>query len=85
MNSWKEISPPQDGTPIVAIGRTIFEDEFSTNVIPWTAAIFWVKDSSGYEGWHYLENQLTVVRCLGDELRIDFWLEHPTVGIGGLR
>ena len=76
--SWKTSEPPKDGTPIVAVGRIIYSDEFSTTVEPFTATIYWNKTKSDYEGWMFWCGGLSVQRELDDEVKIDFWIERPT-------
>lgn len=63
---------------IVAVGRIIQHDEISTYADPFVAAIVWMKDQSGYEGWHYCHSVLTVARTLEDEVMVDWWTEIPT-------
>lgn len=74
---WRKDEPPK-GRAIVAIGRIIQHDEISTYADPFVAAIVWMKDDSGYEGWHYCHSVLTVARTLDDEVMVDYWNETPT-------
>ncbi len=74
---WRKGEPPK-GRAIVAVGRIIQQDEFSTYADPFVAAIVWMKDDSGYEGWHYCHSVLTVARTLDDEVMVDYWNEIPT-------
>lgn len=78
MNTWQRSEPPKDGTPIVAIGRIICHYECSIFVEPFTAFIFWEKDSSGFEGWHFVAGGLSVARTLEDEVKIDSWINPPS-------
>ncbi len=79
MNSqWNIENPPLDGTPIVAIGRVIWEDEFSISSEPFALALFWLKNESGFEGWHYwYGDQLSLATALDQIVKIDFWLPFP--------
>lgn len=66
-SAWLDGNPPKDGTPIVAIGRVIWRDEYSTLVDSFVAHIRWEKDQSGYEGWHFDRDGMTargVIRCM---------------------
>lgn len=74
---WNTTPPPQDGTVIVAIGRVIYSDEFSTSVDPFVAALVWEMDNSRYEGWHTQKDRMSVARTLDDEVKIDWWLPFP--------
>lgn len=69
--------PPQDGTPIVAIGRVLSEDDFSACSDPFYGFVRWEKDDSGYEGWHFISNGMVVASCLYDEVKIDWWNPLP--------
>jgi hypothetical protein len=79
MNTWKSENPPKDGTPVVAVGRVISRDEFSTAVDPFCTVIFWSKTESGFEGWclGLNEYKIAVASQLEDEVKIDFWIELP--------
>jgi hypothetical protein len=74
---WQTKEPPKDGTVIVAVGRVIWSDEFSTSVDQFAAAIRWEKGSSNFEGWHYNRDGLTVAREMGDEVKVDWWANFP--------
>lgn len=74
---WLDASPPKDGKPIVAIGRVIWRDEYSTSVDSFVALVRWEKDQSGYEGWHFDHDGMTVARTLDDEVMVDYWLPPP--------
>lgn len=75
--TWETTEPPKDGTPIVAIGRVISRDEFSTWAEPFLAGVVWFKDGSGFEGWHYRSDGMTVARTLDDEVKVDWWARFP--------
>ena len=77
-SAWLDGDPPKDGTPIVAIGRVIWRDEYSTSVDSFVALIRWEKDRSGYEGWHFDRDGMTVARTLDDEVMVDWWLPLPS-------
>lgn len=79
LGAWKTEAPPKDGKPVVAVGRVIASDGFSTWADPFAAAIFWHKTQSGFEGWCLWLNEykLAVARQLEDEVKIDCWLEYP--------
>lgn len=77
-SAWLDGNPPKDGTPIVAIGRIIWRDEYSTSVDSFVAAIRWLKDQSGYECWHFDRDGMTVARTLDDEVMVDWWLPMPS-------
>ena len=79
-NRWLDGNPPKDGTPIAAIGRVIWSDEYSTSVDSFVALIRWEKDQSGYEGWHFDKDGMTVIRTLDDEVMVDWWLPLPSNG-----
>ena len=74
---WQTNEPPKDGTVIVAVGRVIWSDEFSTSVDQFVAAIRWEKDSSGYEGWHYNRDGMVLATTLQDEVKVDWWANFP--------
>ena len=73
---WKCNEPPK-GENVIAIGRVIITEDICTSVEPFLAEIFWQKDESGYEGWHYTRTGMTVARALDDEIKIDWWIEPP--------
>lgn len=73
MNNWNTTEPPKDGSVIVAVGRLIVTEEFLTGVDFFVSAVRWEKDQSGYEGWHYNSDGMTVARALDDEVKIDWW------------
>lgn len=73
----KKFKPPQDGTPIVAVGRVIVTQEDFGCVDPFVLAVRYEKDSSGYEGWHHVSNDMTVASDLDDKVIIDFWNPMP--------
>lgn len=80
--AWLTADPPKDGTTIVAIGRVISRGVCSTSVDRFVAAIRWLKDQSGHEGWHFDREGSTVSR-LDDEVIVDWWLpmpDSPTAG-----
>lgn len=74
--SWNTENPPKDGTTIVAIGKVMWSDEFSTCADPFTAEIHWCKDQSGYEGWHFSDG-MTVASGLDDKVIVHFWILPP--------
>lgn len=75
---WNTVAPPKDGTTIIAVGRVIWSDEISTSVDPFVAPVRWMKNQSGYEGWHYDDRGgLAVARSLDDEVRVDWWAYFP--------
>ena len=75
---WKTSEPPKDGTAIIAKGRIIAEDEFSTSITPYLGEIRWLKTESGFEGWMYGGSQPLSVTCSPDEkFVIDWWIEPP--------
>jgi hypothetical protein len=71
------LKPPQDGTPIVVIGRVLSEDDFGCCSDPFHGFVRWEKDSSGYEGWHFIGSGMVVASCLDDEVKIDWWNPLP--------
>lgn len=77
MNSFRTDEAPKDGTEIVAIGRVISTDEFSTLSDPFTAGIFWLNHESGFEGWHFISDRMSVARTPDDKVMIDWWLPFP--------
>jgi hypothetical protein len=76
MSAWNNSTAPQDGRVIVAIGRVIFTDDYSTAVEPFLAKIRWTKREGENEGWHY-ESGLSVARTLDDIVKVDFWVQPP--------
>jgi hypothetical protein len=76
---WNTETPPLDGAPIVAIGRVIFEDEFSTTVEPFLAAIRWLPPPTGrIEGWHHVTGaEMSLRPTMTDEIKIDYWIQYP--------
>jgi hypothetical protein len=76
-NPWNTTEPPKDGSTIVAVGRVIFSDEFSTTCESFVASVRWIKDQSNYEGWHFAKDGITVAQTLEDEVKIDWWLPYP--------
>lgn len=73
---WNTADAPKDGSEIIAVGRVICSDEFSTYVNPFVAAIHWEAASGCYEGWH-LSNGLAVARTMDDEVMVDWWAPYP--------
>ena len=74
--NWNTGEPPKDGTPIVAIGKVMWSDEFSTCADPFVAEIVWRKTDSGFEGW-LLSSGLAVAQSLDDEVIIHYWMPFP--------
>lgn len=76
---WRTDEPPKDGTPIVAIGKVMFGDEFSTRAEPFVAAITW--GSNRFQdintGWHFWHDGMSLPQCLEDEVIIHWWLPMP--------
>lgn len=76
---WRTDAPPQDGTPIVAIGKVMYSDEFSTVAAPFVAALTW--GSAPFQdiktGWHYWQNGMSLPSTLEDEVIIHYWLPMP--------
>jgi len=68
---------PKDGSYIVAVGRVIYSDDFTTCVDSFVAKITWRAEPN--EGWHY-DNNMSVANMLGDEVRVDYWLPMPANG-----
>ncbi len=67
--------PPKD-KPIIALGRIICSDEFSTTCEPFCNAIIW-EDG----GWHFFFEsygvRMSVARTLEDKVIIHHWTEMP--------
>lgn len=78
--TWQTGEPPKDGTEIIAVGKVMWQDEFSTTADPFVAAIRWYKDQSEYEGWHYTDTGLTVARTLDDKVIVHWWSLFPKEG-----
>jgi len=74
---WKTTEPPKDGSTIVAIGRVIITEDICTSVDAFLGEISWLKDKSGYTGWHFRETGMTIARALDDKVMIDLWIETP--------
>ena len=75
-SGWKTTEPPKDGTEIVAIGKIMFTEDCYTAAEPFMAAIRWIKDDSGFDGWH-LANGMALARAADDEVIIHWWIEYP--------
>ena len=85
----KTFPAPKDGTPIAAIGRVIGEraaawtddDDDSPPIVtlaePFLGFVRWEKDSSGFEGWHFINSGMSVAFCIDDEVIIDWWNPLP--------
>ena len=69
-----------DGTPIVAIGKVIYEDDGCTVAQPFVAAITWGSSrfSDIKEGWHFWQDGMSVPSTLDDEVIIHHWLPYPS-------
>lgn len=67
--------PPKDGTPIIAVGRIIYEDEISTIVDPFCAVIFWKDGNScSYPGWYYFWGYgMAIASSFEDTVKVDYW------------
>ena len=77
MNTWNISDPPKDGARIVAFGRVIYSDAFSTCVEPFSAKIIsWENFDSGHAGW--MHNGLSIKEDLADEVKIDYWMPMPS-------
>jgi hypothetical protein len=74
---WNTNDPPKDGTAIIVVGRVIFGDELSTVVDSFVAAVRWTKEGSGFEGWHFDRDGMSVARTLEDEVKVDWWAAYP--------
>ncbi|MDB6020800.1 MAG: hypothetical protein JWQ04_657 [Pedosphaera sp.] len=82
VNTWNTEEAPKDGRPIVAVGRVIWSDDFSTAVDPFCGAVFWDTSDSKHAHWaHWPRTEyghaMSVARTLDDEVRIDYWMPHP--------
>ena len=77
--AWRTDAPPQDGTPIVAIGKVMYSAEFSTVAQPFVAAITW--GSTRFQdiktGWHFWQDGMSVASTPDDEVIIHNWLPMP--------
>jgi hypothetical protein len=78
--SWQKTEPPKDGTEIIAIGKVMWRDLFSTTADPFVGAIRWYKDQSDYEGWHYSDTGMAVAHALDDEVIVHYWSLFPEEG-----
>jgi hypothetical protein len=74
-SEWNKDAAPLDGTAIVAVGRVIWEDEFSTSCESFVAEVRWT-NPCGQAGWHHT-NGLAVARTLEDVVIIDYWMPYP--------
>lgn len=74
---WNTENPPKDGTTIVAIGKVMFSDEWSTSAEPFLAEVSWCQPEGGHLGWHY-SNGMAVATTLEDEVIIHYWMPYPT-------
>ena len=68
---WRKDAPPQDGTLIVAIGRTIRSGDGRTEVWPFTTVIRW-----GGECW-LDEDGMAVAYLSEDRVFVDWWAPTP--------
>lgn len=80
---WLETEPPKDGTPICAIGQLIYTDDCLTTSESFFANVVWVRDVSGFEGWHFYSNGMCVAQTLEDKIRINYWFKIPFIEEGG--
>jgi hypothetical protein len=75
---WNETEAPKD-RPIVAIGKVMVEDDFSTAAYPFCHAIEWRIDG-GHADWYYyhIDGQpMTVRRALDEKIIIHCWVDYP--------
>jgi len=76
---WRTDKPPKDGTPIVAIGKVMERDEFSTAAVPFVAALTW--GSNRFQdiknGWHFWHDGMSLPSSPDDEVIIHYWLPMP--------
>lgn len=76
---WRTDEPPQDGTPIVAIGKVMYDDEGCTVAQPFVAAITW--GSTRFQdiktGWHFWQDGMSVPSTTEDKVIIHQWLPMP--------
>ena len=75
MTTWHTTTPPQDGTQIVAVGRVLWEDDFSAGSQPFAHALFWNADAKLWCYWH--GDQMALTTALNDQVKIDWWLPLP--------
>ena len=75
MNMWNTTNPPLDGSPIVAVGRVLWEDDFSAGVQPFAHALFWNAEAKLWCYWH--GDQMSLQTALKDVVKIDWWLPLP--------
>jgi hypothetical protein len=76
--AWNECEAPKD-RPIVAMGKLIVSDEFSTTAIPFCEAIEW-REVNGHADWYLYfidEYPMTLRRALDEEVIIHSWQEFP--------
>lgn len=80
VSPWRTDEPPKDGTPIVAIGKVMYDDGLGTYAEPFTAAITWGSNQFNdiKEGWHYLKDGMSLPSTLEDEVIIHYWLPYPS-------
>jgi hypothetical protein len=74
---WKTGNPPTDGSTIVAVGHIIWHEEPCANSSPFVAAVTWIKDESGFEGWHKADDGTPIATTTSDEVYVDWWLPYP--------
>lgn len=74
---WQKSLPPKD-RPIVAIGKIMIHDEWSTAALPFCDAIEW-KEVGGHSDWYlfYSEGPMTLRRALDEEVIVHAWLPMP--------
>jgi hypothetical protein len=79
--AWNTSEAPRDRA-IVAVGKVMVSDEWSTAAIPFCTAIEW-REISGHSDWyHYYGEPLTVRRALDEEIIIHYWQELPQERLG---
>lgn len=76
--AWNTSEAPKDRA-IVAIGKIMVSDEFSTSAIPFCNAIEWL-DIGSHADWflYYRDEQaLALRRALDEEVIIHYWQDMP--------
>lgn len=77
--AWNTSEAPKD-RPIVAFGKIMVSDEFSTAAIPFCSAIEW-KELGGHADWymyHDSDQPMALRRALDEEVIIHYWQDLPT-------
>ena len=70
---------PQDGTTIVAVGRIIWTNGFSTSIDTFVNAIRWDRDRVGVDArtWRIAHTSMELRKKVDDRVCVDWWMPMP--------